>query len=80
MFHGPLFQGVHELTAIGERHVRGVLTSLAAPGALLDNVGQLLGYWIMGDAHRAHHRVPGAHGPHPLPRPATRAGASGWSA
>lgn len=48
MFHGPLFQGVHELTAIGERHVRGVLTSLETPGALLDNVGQLLGYWIMG--------------------------------
>ena len=48
MFHGPLFQGVRELTAIGERHVRGQLTSLETPGALLDNVGQLLGYWIMG--------------------------------
>lgn len=48
MFHGPLFQGVRELTAIGERHVRGVLSALPTPGALLDNVGQLLGYWIMG--------------------------------
>ncbi|MFC4492538.1 beta-ketoacyl synthase N-terminal-like domain-containing protein [Streptomyces ovatisporus] len=47
MFHGPLFQGVSELTAIGDRHVRGVLTAPEAPGALLDNVGQLLGYWIM---------------------------------
>lgn len=47
MFHGPLFQGVTELTAIGEAHVRGVLTTPAAPGALLDNVGQLLGYWII---------------------------------
>ncbi|HEV7976183.1 beta-ketoacyl synthase N-terminal-like domain-containing protein [Amycolatopsis sp.] len=47
MFHGPRFQGVTELTAIGESHVRGVITSPAAPGALLDNVGQVLGYWIM---------------------------------
>ncbi|WP_333760744.1 beta-ketoacyl synthase N-terminal-like domain-containing protein [Streptomyces sp. IBSBF 2390] len=47
MFHGPGFQGLTELTAIGERHIRGVITAPAAPGALLDNVGQLLGYWIM---------------------------------
>ena len=63
MFHGPRFQGVSELTAIGEHHVRGVLTAPAAPGALLDNVGQLLGYWIMSTAHRAHDRLPGPHGP-----------------
>ncbi|MFT7839317.1 beta-ketoacyl synthase N-terminal-like domain-containing protein [Saccharothrix sp. BKS2] len=47
MFHGPLFQGVAELTAIGDRHVRGVLADLPTPGALLDNVGQLFGYWVM---------------------------------
>ncbi|GAA2133075.1 type I polyketide synthase [Kitasatospora kazusensis] len=47
MFHGPAFQGLTELTALGESHVRGVITAPAAPGALLDNVGQLLGYWIM---------------------------------
>ncbi|WP_083975596.1 type I polyketide synthase [Kitasatospora mediocidica] len=47
MFHGPAFQGLTELTALGERHVRGVITAPSAPGALLDNVGQLLGYWIM---------------------------------
>ncbi|MDX6237272.1 MAG: hypothetical protein QOG10_2087, partial [Kribbellaceae bacterium] len=47
MFHGPQFQGVTELTAIGATHVRAVLTTPAAPGALLDNVGQVLGYWIM---------------------------------
>ncbi|MGW6746605.1 beta-ketoacyl synthase N-terminal-like domain-containing protein [Streptomyces sp. NPDC055025] len=47
MFHGPRFQGVSELTAIGDLHVRGVITAPEAPGALLDNVGQLLGYWIM---------------------------------
>ncbi len=47
MFHGPAFQGVTELTAIGDRHVRGIITTPPAPGALLDNVGQILGYWIM---------------------------------
>ncbi|MEU1802362.1 beta-ketoacyl synthase N-terminal-like domain-containing protein [Streptomyces sp. NPDC019937] len=47
MFHGPAFQGLTRFTAIGERHVRGTITTPAAPGALLDNVGQLLGYWIM---------------------------------
>ncbi|MBS2535987.1 acyltransferase domain-containing protein [Catenulispora sp. NF23] len=47
MFHGPVFRGVEELTAIGDRHVRGVISALATPGAILDNVGQLLGYWVM---------------------------------
>ncbi|WP_435840835.1 beta-ketoacyl synthase N-terminal-like domain-containing protein [Streptomyces cinnamoneus] len=47
MFHGPLFQGVTAVTGIGVRHVRGVLTAPPAPGALLDNAGQLLGYWLM---------------------------------
>ncbi|WP_262418487.1 type I polyketide synthase [Streptomyces sp. SP2-10] len=73
MFHGPRFQGLTELTAIGERHVRGVITTPAAPGALLDNVGQLLGYWIM--ATRAERTVvfpvqlaqARFHGPHPAP-------------
>ncbi|MFD8871907.1 beta-ketoacyl synthase N-terminal-like domain-containing protein [Streptomyces sp. NPDC059590] len=46
MFHGPAFQGVSEITAIGASRVRGTITTPAAPGALLDNVGQLLGYWL----------------------------------
>ncbi|WP_240519557.1 beta-ketoacyl synthase N-terminal-like domain-containing protein [Amycolatopsis antarctica] len=49
MFHGPRFQGVTELIAIGDAHVRGEITTPAAPGALLDNVGQVLGYWIMSE-------------------------------
>ncbi|MGW7003213.1 acyltransferase domain-containing protein, partial [Streptomyces sp. NPDC054933] len=47
MFHGPMFQGVTAITAIGEAHVRGTITTPPALGGLLDNVGQLLGYWIM---------------------------------
>jgi phosphopantetheinyl transferase len=73
MFHGPGFQGLTDLTAIGERHIRGVITAPAAPGALLDNVGQLLGYWIMATRTERtvvfpvrirHLRI---HGPHPSP-------------
>ncbi|MEW9528416.1 beta-ketoacyl synthase N-terminal-like domain-containing protein [Microbispora sp. NPDC049125] len=47
MFHGPAYQGVTELTAMGERDMRGVITTPVAPGALLDCAGQILGYWII---------------------------------
>lgn len=73
MFHGPRFQGVSELTAVGERHVRAVLTTPAAPGALLDNVGQVLGYWIMSRLRERTTVFPVGmreirfHGPHPAP-------------
>ncbi|MEU6540877.1 beta-ketoacyl synthase N-terminal-like domain-containing protein [Streptomyces sp. NPDC047000] len=73
MFHGPRFQGVTELTAIGDRHVRGVITTPPAPGALLDNVGQLLGYWIMATRTErtvvfpVQMREMRFYGPHPAP-------------
>ncbi|MFD4525853.1 beta-ketoacyl synthase N-terminal-like domain-containing protein [Streptomyces sp. NPDC058470] len=73
MFHGPRFQGVSELTAIGDRHVRGLLVTPPAPGALLDNVGQLLGYWIMSRLPVRTTVFPVGmkeirfHGPHPAP-------------
>ncbi|MER7183965.1 beta-ketoacyl synthase N-terminal-like domain-containing protein [Streptomyces hyaluromycini] len=73
MFHGPAFQGVTELTAIGDRHVRGVITTPTAPGALLDNVGQILGYWIMATRTErtvvfpVQMREMRFHGPHPAP-------------
>ncbi|GHE09296.1 type I polyketide synthase [Streptomyces alanosinicus] len=73
MFHGPGFQGLTDLTALGERHIRGVITAPAAPGALLDNVGQLLGYWIMATRSQRTVVFPVRmrrlrfHGPHPAP-------------
>ncbi|MGW2786875.1 beta-ketoacyl synthase N-terminal-like domain-containing protein [Streptomyces populi] len=73
MFHGPAFQGVTELSALGERHIRGIITAPAAPGALLDNVGQLLGYWIMTTRTERTVVFPVGmreirfHGPHPAP-------------
>ncbi|KZM71906.1 type I polyketide synthase [Nocardia terpenica] len=47
MFHGPRFQGVGELIATGDAHMRGTITTPGAPGALLDNAGQILGCWVM---------------------------------
>ncbi|MGW5706698.1 beta-ketoacyl synthase N-terminal-like domain-containing protein [Amycolatopsis japonica] len=47
MFHGPAYQGLDKLIGLGERHIRGDLVVPPAPGALLDNVGQLLGCWLM---------------------------------
>ncbi|MFI1393449.1 beta-ketoacyl synthase N-terminal-like domain-containing protein [Streptomyces sp. NPDC020681] len=46
MFHGPAFAGVHEVTAVADNGIRGVLRALPAPGALLDAAGQLLGHWM----------------------------------
>ncbi|MET9609714.1 beta-ketoacyl synthase N-terminal-like domain-containing protein [Streptomyces sp. NPDC006512] len=46
MFHGPRFAGVHEVTAVADDGIRGVLRALPAPGALLDAAGQLLGHWM----------------------------------
>ncbi|MFD9790989.1 beta-ketoacyl synthase N-terminal-like domain-containing protein [Streptomyces sp. NPDC059070] len=71
MFHGPAYRGVTALTGIGPRHVRGTITAPAAPGALLDNVGQLIGYWVMSSRPARTVVFPVAleaarfHGPHP---------------
>jgi acyl transferase domain-containing protein/phosphopantetheinyl transferase (holo-ACP synthase) len=47
MFHGPQFQGVRDVGVLGDDGIRGVLEAGAARGALLDNAGQLFGYWVM---------------------------------
>jgi acyl transferase domain-containing protein/phosphopantetheinyl transferase (holo-ACP synthase) len=73
MFHGPRYQGVVELSAIADDGVRGVLESLEAEGGLLDNAGQLLGYWVMNEVEADHLAMPVAldrvelFGPHPAP-------------
>ncbi|MFD9333111.1 beta-ketoacyl synthase N-terminal-like domain-containing protein [Streptomyces sp. NPDC060028] len=46
MFHGPRFAGVHEVGAVGDDGIRGVLRALPDPGALLDAAGQLFGHWM----------------------------------
>ncbi|MEO3745578.1 beta-ketoacyl synthase N-terminal-like domain-containing protein [Plantactinospora sp. B5E13] len=47
MFHGPLFRGVTRVHALGDRHIRGVVTAPAPPGALLDNALQMVGNWLV---------------------------------
>ncbi|MGH3934410.1 MAG: 4'-phosphopantetheinyl transferase superfamily protein [Pseudonocardiaceae bacterium] len=73
MFHGPQFQGVVETGPIGDDGIRGVLAASSAPGALLDNAGQLLGLWIMRRLPADRLAYPTAierlrwYGPQPLP-------------
>ena len=45
-FHGPQYQGVTEIGPLGPTGVRGTIEALAAPGALLDGAGQLVGHWV----------------------------------
>lgn len=47
IFHGPRLQGITQLVAQSERHVRGVITTPAVPGGLLDSMAQLVWYWTM---------------------------------
>jgi acyl transferase domain-containing protein/phosphopantetheinyl transferase len=47
MFHGPAYRGVAGFRGIGENGIDGELIVTAGKGALLDNMGQLAGYWVM---------------------------------
>ncbi|HWS39447.1 MAG TPA: beta-ketoacyl synthase N-terminal-like domain-containing protein [Actinoplanes sp.] len=50
MFHGPEFAGVTSLDVLAADGLRGGLTALRAPGALLDAAGQLIGHWMQVSA------------------------------
>jgi hypothetical protein len=73
MFHGPAYQGVRDVGVLGPGGIRGELVSLAARGGLLDNAGQLLGYWVMQQADVDRLAMPVSlsetrfFGPHPAP-------------
>ena len=47
MFHGPAYQSIVELGPIADNGIHGKLKVSAGEGALLDNMGQLAGYWVM---------------------------------
>jgi acyl transferase domain-containing protein/phosphopantetheinyl transferase len=47
MFHGPRYAGVATLGPMDDTGVDGEIEVLPAPGALLDNAGQLMGWWVM---------------------------------
>ena len=73
MFHGPAYQGIRTIDAVGDDGIVGVIETGAAPGALLDNAGQLLGLWVMLAVDRDRLAMPVGirrmrfHGPHPEP-------------
>ena len=52
MFHGPSFQGMRSIAALGDDGIDGSIEALVAPGATLDNAGQLYGWWLMASARR----------------------------
>lgn len=47
MFHGPSYQGITRFTAIGDDGIDGEVRVPPGKGALLDNMGQMAGYWVM---------------------------------
>lgn len=52
MFHGPTYQGLTDLGTFDETGTDGVITVPEGPGSLLDNAGQLLGWWLMASAEQ----------------------------
>ncbi|WP_176736615.1 4'-phosphopantetheinyl transferase superfamily protein [Oligoflexus tunisiensis] len=47
LFHGPQYQGLTAFDGVGTNGIDGKIRATPVPGALLDNVGQLAGLWIM---------------------------------
>ncbi len=47
LFHGPQYQCLAAFDAVGDDGIDGKIRATSTPGALLDNVGQLAGLWIM---------------------------------
>ena len=46
MFHGPGYQGIRQVTGIGDKGINGIIAGGAGKGSLLDNAGQLFGLWL----------------------------------
>ncbi|MCD6641154.1 MAG: polyketide synthase dehydratase domain-containing protein, partial [Nocardioides sp.] len=73
LFHGPSYQGLRRFDRFAEDGSRGLLESQPATGALLDNAGQLFGYWVACKVDRDKLVLPTSvdrfsfFGPHPAP-------------
>lgn len=46
MFHGPAYQGIKKVTAFCEKGITGIIQGSTGKGSLLDNAGQLFGFWL----------------------------------
>lgn len=49
-FHGPAYQGVADIPTHGANGLESTLRVPTGKGALLDNVGQMIGYWGLSHA------------------------------
>jgi hypothetical protein len=73
MFHGPGLRGMTRSIAVSDTTMRGVITVPHAPGALLDNLGQFLGQWLVENEPGRWVALPARigridlHGPEPAP-------------
>ncbi|WP_185994382.1 type I polyketide synthase [Nocardioides campestrisoli] len=73
LFHGPSYQGIRSIERFAGDGVRGTLVSQPATGALLDNAGQLFGYWFACAVDKDRMVLPTTmdaisfYGPHPAP-------------
>lgn len=73
MFHGPAFQGLTRSIAVSGTTMHGLITVPDAPGALLDNLGQFLGQWLVENERHRWVALPARiaridlHGPEPEP-------------
>ncbi len=47
MFHRDAYRGVTRLGPVGDNGIDGSIKVTPGPGALLDNMGQLAGFWVM---------------------------------
>ncbi|NTE01282.1 4'-phosphopantetheinyl transferase superfamily protein [Agrobacterium tumefaciens] len=46
MFHGPAYQGIKKIVAVGQNGITGIIEAAGGKGSLLDNAGQLFGLWL----------------------------------
>jgi acyl transferase domain-containing protein/phosphopantetheinyl transferase (holo-ACP synthase) len=73
LFHGPAYQGLVSFEAFGLDGAAGLLETKPFPGSLLDNAGQLFGYWLAQRVDRDRLVLPTSidrisfYGPHPEP-------------
>jgi acyl transferase domain-containing protein/phosphopantetheinyl transferase len=71
LFHGPAYQGLVRFDAFGLDGAAGELETKPFPGSLLDNAGQLFGFWLAQRVDRDRLVLPTSidrisfYGPHP---------------
>ncbi len=73
LFHGPAYQGLISFDRFGLDGVSGELETKPFPGSLLDNAGQMFGFWLAQRVDRDRLVLPTSidsiafYGPHPAP-------------